>query len=177
MREVGRIVSKVNITALIDEYENLVFSICYKLTNDYFAAQDLTQETFLSAYRSWGQFDGVHEKAWICRIATNKCMDYLKSAARRIVPMQDEELETVSEIEKDPEEHFLEQEIRQELLSRCGQLKPPYDKVARFYFYEEKKPDEIAKETGQNLKTVQTQIYRARDMLRKLYKGGMGHAK
>ncbi|MCI8334004.1 MAG: RNA polymerase subunit sigma-70, partial [Lachnospiraceae bacterium] len=36
--------------ALIDRYQNLIFSICYKMTADYFASEDLAQETFLSAY-------------------------------------------------------------------------------------------------------------------------------
>ena len=36
-------------------------------------------------------------------------------------------------------------------------------------YYDEKKAVEIAKERNENVKTVQTQIYRARDMLRKIY--------
>ena len=61
---------------LIDKYQNLVFSICYKFTKDYFIAEDLTQETFLSAFQHPDSFQGGNEKAWICRIATNKCIDY-----------------------------------------------------------------------------------------------------
>ena len=37
------------------------------------------------------------------------------------------------------------------------------------YFYDEKKAEEIAAEQGKNIKTIQTQIYRARAMLRKIY--------
>ena len=36
---------------LLTEYEKLVFSICYRMTNNYFDAQDLTQETFISVYK------------------------------------------------------------------------------------------------------------------------------
>ena len=35
---------------LLTKYEKLVFSICYRMTNNYFDAQDLTQETFFSVY-------------------------------------------------------------------------------------------------------------------------------
>ena len=35
-------------TQMVHKYQNLVFSICVKMTGDYFAAEDLTQETFLS---------------------------------------------------------------------------------------------------------------------------------
>ncbi|MDD3368764.1 MAG: sigma factor-like helix-turn-helix DNA-binding protein [Lachnospiraceae bacterium] len=54
-------------------------------------------------------------------------------------------------------------------------MKPHYDQIARRYFYEEQKPEEIARETGQNEKTIRTQIYRAREMLRIIYRGGDIH--
>ena len=47
-----------NFTQIVHEYQKLVFGICVKLTGDYFAAQDLAQETFLAGYRSRNQFDG-----------------------------------------------------------------------------------------------------------------------
>ena len=58
------------------------------MTGDYFAAEDLTQETFLSAFRHMDSFTGTNEKAWLCRIASNKCIDYLKSAGRRQIPSE-----------------------------------------------------------------------------------------
>ena len=70
-------------TQMVHKYQNLVFSICVKMTGDHFAAEDLTQETFLSAYRHKEEFDGKNEKAWLCRIASNKCIDYSRQAARR----------------------------------------------------------------------------------------------
>ena len=48
-------------TQMVHKYQNLVFSICVKMTGDYFAAEDLTQETFLSAYRHKEEFDGKNE--------------------------------------------------------------------------------------------------------------------
>ena len=71
---------------MVDTYQNLVFSVCYKVTRDYFAAEDLAQETFLSAYKNLDGFEGGNEKAWLCRIATNKSIDYLRGAGRRAVP-------------------------------------------------------------------------------------------
>ena len=50
-------------TQMVHKYQNLVFSICVKMTGDYFAAEDLTQETFLSAYQHKEEFDGKNEKA------------------------------------------------------------------------------------------------------------------
>ena len=182
-REVENITETEYLETLIDQYQNLVFSLCYRTVGDYFAAQDLTQETFLSAYRHLKEFDGQHEKAWLCRIASNKSIDYLKAAGRRAVPTEtvgDDRPETESgEVQKgvtgtvspeNPEQHFLEKETRETLLKRCQSLKPPYDEVAVLYFYEERKPEEVAAKTGRNIKTIQTQIYRARSQLRELYR-------
>ncbi|MGN0279947.1 MAG: RNA polymerase sigma factor [Lachnospiraceae bacterium] len=159
------------LSALIDSYGNLVFSICYKMTSDYFASEDLSQETFLSAYKHLSEFDGQYEKAWICRIATNKCLDYLNSAGRRMIPTEDVSLEDswMPDVRGTPESICLEDEVKATLLARCRSLKPPYDEIAKAYYYDEMDAGEIALQRGMKLKTVQTQIYRARSMLRKLY--------
>lgn len=83
--------------------------------------------------------------------------------------MEDVELEEQSKAEQTPEQACLEEEVRQTLLARCKALKPPYDEIARLYYYEELDAGEIAQKKDMKLKTVQTQIYRARAMLRKVY--------
>lgn len=162
--------SRERLEVWMEKYENLVFSICFRMTQDYFAAQDITQETFLSAFRHASDFDGANEKAWICRIASNKCVDYMRNAGRRQIPTEDEKMpESISAIGC-PEEETLEQEVRGQLLAACRSLGPPYDRVAEDYFYLEKKPETIAREQEQKLKTIQTRIYRARNMLREIYR-------
>lgn len=163
--------SRQNFIRLVKEYQNLVFSICLKLTGDYFAAEDLTQETFLSAYRHINQFDGKDEKAWICRIASNKCIDYQREAARRSLPTSEEEFPVLPAAPKEePFEQYRNKEVLLELRRCIQKLKPPYDKIARMHFLENLPAKTIAKQTGSNLKTVQTQIYRAREMLKKSYR-------
>ena len=157
---------------MIDQYQNLVFSICYRLTGDYFEAEDLAQDTFLSAYKSLSSFDGKNERAWLCRIATNKCIDYLKRAGRRSVPTEDSFFAAVPVDDQAPEAAVLDQAVREELKRCCLALKAPYQDVAMDYFYHELEISEIAAKTGRNIKTLQTQIYRAKGMIRKLWKGG-----
>lgn len=171
--EAGHITREERLTALIDSYQNLVFSICYRMTTDYFAAEDLAQDTFLSAYEHLRSFDGSNEKAWLCRIAANKCIDYMSHSGRRSIPTEtirlEESIETGSETET-PEQILMEREIKEILLMHCSQLKPPYNEVAKAYYYDEMDVKEIAERRGQKLKTVQTQIYRARSMLQKMYR-------
>ncbi len=163
------------------------------MTADYFASEDLAQETFLSAFRHMNEFDGRYEKAWICRIATNKCLDYLQSAGRRSIPTADLGLEDGrppdrgrpagtdagysqenAAVHQTPESICLEKEVRETLLERCRSLKPPYDEIAKAYYYDEMNAGEIARVRGVKKKTIQTQIYRARSMLRRMYEKEKG---
>lgn len=154
---------------MIDSYQNLVFSICYKITGNYFDAEDMTQETFLSAYKHFSTFDGSNEKAWICRIATNKCIDLKRKSINNQIPTEDAFFLEMEDSRASTEEKFLSNQIREGLLQNCKALKPPYDEVAACYFYEELTTSQIAEKLGRNEKTVQTQVYRAKAMLKKAY--------
>lgn len=174
MEEIGTIAKSDTCTQemlsiLIDTYDKLVFSICYKLTGDYFTAEDLMQETFLSAFQKYDTFDGTNEKAWICRIATNKSIDYLRSASRRNVPTEDAFFETAVESRGSPEDICIEEEVKHHLAVQCENLRPPYNEVAKDYYLKELSAKEIAVRRGQSEKTIRTQIYRAREMLKNIY--------
>ena len=163
-----KIDSKQNLIRLVNRYQNLVFSLCLKLTGDYFAAEDLTQETFLSAYRHMEAFDGQAEKAWLCRIASNKCVDYMRSVHRRAVPVAEEELpEQATDLQEEPLGRVLNQEILAEFAAACNALKSPYREVATEHFIRGKPAAKIAEETKVGVNTVKTQIYRARELLKK----------
>lgn len=159
-----------NFIRLIDAYQNLVFSICLKMTGDYFTAQDLAQETFISAYRHWEDFDGQSEKAWLCRIAGNKCIDYLKEAKRRETPMISEEMDMPDTTKKyDPLKMVLNKEIMEELKHSCEILSPPYRETAVSYFVEGKTTKEIAALTNTSIHTVNTRLLRARKKLQSTF--------
>ena len=166
-----RIDSKETLIRLINQYQNLVFSICLKLTGDYFVAEDLTQETFLSAYRHLGECLSEAEKAWLCRIASNKCIDYLRAAARRDVPTEEEEIHSLEIADKEePLNYVLNSEIMEELRVCCNALAPPYKEVAIAHFLDGKTAKEIAEESQTGINTVKTHIRRAREMLKKSYR-------
>lgn len=166
----SRINSEQQLEHLITQYQNLIYSICYNMTRDYFDAQDLAQETFLSAYKNLAYFDGANERAWLCKIATNKCFDYLKHTGRRQIPMDGEYFLAISDVSSSLEKTCMEREIRQELFDCCNQLNSPYREVALDYFYYEMDIGAIVSQTGKNIKTLQTQIYRAKAMLKKHYR-------
>lgn len=138
------------------------------MVGNYFEAQDLAQETFLSAWRALDRFDGQHEKAWLCRIAANKCTDFLRRKKLQVLPEGEEALLLLPDDTPDPERQVLESEVEKELRCACEGLKEPYRSTAIAYFVEERSFQEIADDTGQNLKTVQTRVYRAKAMLKQL---------
>ena len=169
-----KIDSKENFIRLIEEYRNLVFSICLKMTGDYFAAEDLAQETFISAYKNMDEFDGRSEKAWLCRIAGNKCIDWHRSGARRMVPMAEEEMpERTGEDRDGPLRTIMNRQIMEELKRCVDSLPPLYREMAQMHFMEGRTAGEIAAQTGVGLKTVQTRIRRAREQLKVTYRKEM----
>ncbi len=166
--------SKDNFIRLIEQYQNLVFSICLKMTGDYFAAEDLAQETFISAYKHLEEFDGQSEKAWICRIAGNKCIDYHRAAARRMVPTTEEEMpEEKLKTSDTPLKTVINQQVLEELRRCCEALPEPYREVAILHFLEGQSAKEISEFMNVGINTVQTRIYRAREKLKISYRKEM----
>lgn len=156
------------IAILLSDYQNLIFSLCYQMTQNYFEAEDLAQETFVAAYEHLDSFDGQHEKAWLCRIAMNKCLDFQRKNRRGAIP-QDENVFLELADGENVENKVLAEEVQAELWRACESLKSPYRDIAVAYFCQEKSPEEIATEQNKNIKTVQTQIYHARARLQKIY--------
>ena len=100
---------------------------CYRLTGSLHDAEDLTQETFLRAWRSRDSFRGEGTlRAWLYRIATNTCLDALRTKSRPALerppeatgdfevswlqPYPDELLEGLAAPDADPESAVVSKE-------------------------------------------------------------------
>lgn len=166
-READRISQQDYFEYLIDQYQNLVYTICCKAVGNPFDAEDITQEVFLSAYKKLSDFDGKYEKAWLCKIAGNKCLDFLKRAGRRSIPTEEIFFQEIATQEATPEECYLHQEAKQQVFGLCQELDNPYRDISILHFCYELSVQEIAAKTGKNVKTIQTQVYRAKAMLKK----------
>ena len=73
---------------IAEEMRSELIGYCYRMTGGYAEAEDAVQETML---RVWQGKDQIHNRSvmrtWIYRIATNVCIDKLRNAKRRALPM------------------------------------------------------------------------------------------
>lgn len=105
----------------------------------------------------------------MCTIAANKCRDFLKSKEKNAVSLSEEDFDHLEDERYSPEDIILEKEMEEQVQWLCSKLKEPYKTVAINYFCKDLKLSEVAANTGQNLKTLQMQLYRAKQLLRKLW--------
>ena len=135
-------------SAMVQKYQSLVYTVCHQLGPDAGDAQDLTQETFLAAWRAIDRCPSGFEKQWLARIAANKSKDYLRSAWVRRVNI--------------PGDDVLGEE---ELTAMILDLREPYRTPCRLVLLEQHTMAEAAQLCGRPPKTVEAQIYRAKKML------------
>ena len=69
--------------ALTDPYRRELQLHCYRILGSVQDAEDMLQETLLAAWRGLEQFEGqASVRAWLYRIATNRCLDALRASRR-----------------------------------------------------------------------------------------------
>jgi RNA polymerase sigma-70 factor (ECF subfamily) len=74
---------------------------CYRMLGSIHDAEDLVQETYLRAWRSYGGFAGRSSvRTWLYQIATNRCLTELAKRSRRVLPSG------ISPPEPDPDAHL-----------------------------------------------------------------------
>lgn len=152
--------------AMVRQYERLVYTVCCRLVRDRQIAEDLAQETFLSAWQHRADCPAQSEKAWLCRIAVNKAKDHLKSAYNRRVTACEAPGETLcAQTAPDVGAVCELRDAARRAAQSIDALNEPYRAVSLLYFGREMSADDIAAQLGRMPKTVQTQLYRARKKL------------
>ncbi|WP_040524345.1 sigma-70 family RNA polymerase sigma factor [Gordonia effusa] len=70
-----------------EPYRREIIAHCYRMMGSHADAEDLTQDTYLRAWRAFDKFDGrASVRTWLHKIATNTCLTALQSTQRRPLP-------------------------------------------------------------------------------------------
>jgi RNA polymerase sigma-70 factor, ECF subfamily len=80
---------QADFAALLERHRGELQVHCYRMLGSFDESEDLVQETFLRAWRSRATFssEGRHSlRAWLYTIATNACLDVLRTRPRRVLP-------------------------------------------------------------------------------------------
>ena len=168
--------TREEIRLIITKYSSYVYGICLKFTKNPADAENLTQETFISAYTHPPLEDERLYKAYLGKIAVNKCKDHLKSAYMRRVRL-DSESKAISQKQSAsglPEKSLMEKESLRNIKHEILSLKEPYRMVAILYFLKEKSVSEISGILGRPPNTISTQLFRARNILKEKLSKGKG---
>ncbi len=155
----------------IAAYEGAVVQTCFVMLRDRALAEDAAQDTFLKAWKRYGQFegrDGSSEKTWIMRIAINTCKDYKRSTWLRRVDLK-------REIEDLPQSGSPPEEKEQEVFEAIMRLPDRYRGVILMYYYHNLTMAETAQALGLALSSVHNRLNKARALLRGTLEGRESH--
>lgn len=155
---------------LVDRYKNMIYDLCYKYSYDYNEAQDLSQETFIKAYRKLESFRSCSSfSTWLYRIGVNTCIDWTRKNKRTpstISIDEDQYTERLPSQSPAPEELIVSTERRELVRSVIHDLPEKYRTVIILYNYKNLSCGEISQILGIPIKTVETRLYRAKKMLK-----------
>lgn len=148
--------------ALVERYWDRLYRWLYHLSHDRHTAEDLTQETFLKAYRGLAGFrPGTHFRAWLFRIAHNSYANHRRATSRARQPFPD----NLPDPGEGPVEQALSREALQALARAVGRL--PGDFRAAFLLRAEEGLSfrAIAEVLGTTEETARWRVFKARQKL------------
>jgi RNA polymerase sigma-70 factor (ECF subfamily) len=160
---------------LVKKYERPVFNIVYRLTSDFEMANDITQETFIKAYRSLRQVRAEFKFSnWLFKIATNLCRDQFKKRKPEAEISLDESIAVTGSITPcddsnnslDPEEKLALKEEQKQVLGAIESLPFLYRKIIVLRYIQDLAYKEIADILKIPMGRVKVQLHRAHKILR-----------
>lgn len=148
---------------IMRNHEDRVFSVCLRIMGNRDQALDATQETFLTAFRKAGQFQGNSALGtWIYRIAVNTCYDQIrKQRRRRTDPIPDNLDPTDLSAADQVESAALRPEIRRALAA----IPDDFRTAIILSDIEGLSLPEVAEVLGVPVGTVKSRVFRGRRLL------------
>ncbi|WP_026476585.1 RNA polymerase sigma factor [Alkaliphilus transvaalensis] len=158
---------------IVDSYKNYVFSIILNITKNKEETENIAQETFIKVYNSLNSYQGQGFKSWIGKIAVHKAIDWNRKVKREgagfLAYCQHQEIHSQM-LEPSPEEKILQGEDTKKLKIVLNQLPERYRGVLESYYLNAMSYKEIAEKEGISVRTVESRLYRGKNLLREAWK-------
>ncbi len=160
---------------LVVQYQSQVYNLCLRMTGNPDDAADVAQEAFLKV---WKHLDSFHFDSsfstWLYRLASNCCLDFLRSQKRRptvslTVENEDEEEQVldIADTAPTPEERTIAHEEKEQLRMAMSQLDDEQRQILTLRVVNDLSYSEIADILEVKEGTVKSRLSRARENLRK----------
>ena len=151
--------------AIVRTFERRVTSFCAALLKDRTAAEEVTQETFIRAYRHLGSYDpGRPFYPWLARIAFRQAQAYRSRCRSGELPLTTEHDKPTGTV--DPLEDLIRNEQSRALWQEVYDL-PAGERAAVVLFYQQElSVRQVAEALGVTSGTIKTFLFRARRHLR-----------
>jgi RNA polymerase sigma-70 factor (ECF subfamily) len=172
---------------MVEERHGDVYALLYRLTEDPEEARDLTQETFLQAFRHLASFRGDADlRTWLYRIAVNQARNrwrwWKRRRRDRTVSLDAPASESMDaplsaglagDEGLDPERQALARERELALHAALKSLSRPYREVIVLRDIEGLSYEEVASTLDLNVGTVKSRLNRGRTELRRRLEGSL----
>lgn len=165
---------------LLLEHQKNVYNLCYRMAGNPDDAMDLSQETFLRAWRCLDQYQFASAfSTWLYRLCSNICIDFLRRRRRQqTVPLTfedadgEEQTYAVPDAQPLPEEQVELKLTRETLAAAMAQLLPEHRAVLQLRVVNEMSYEQIADVLDIQIGTVKSRLSRARNQLKKILERG-----
>ena len=164
---------KKSFDLLVLKYQNRIAKLVLRYVREPSDAMDVTQETFLKAYRALANFRGDSAfYTWLYRIAINTAKNHIVSQSRRPseIHLEDSDGEEINteELQKDiatPENLLLANEIKDTILDALHELPEDLRVAISLREIDGLTYEEIAEAMDCPIGTVRSRIFRAREAI------------
>ena len=155
---------------LVLAHQDSVYGFAYRMLGNGADADDATQEAFVAAFEHIASLRGTAFRAWVMRIARNKCYDILRRGARRReVSTDDDEsqfAETLPSGDASPSDQVLSKEMRDAIQHCIGSLGDDQRAVVVLVDVMRYSYDQAAETVGTSIGTVKSRLSRGRRRVR-----------
>lgn len=154
-----------------NEFKKPLLSFVQKRVKNNRDAQDIVQETLISALNSLPNFNFQSKLfSWLCAIAKHEIADfYRKKKLKTILFSRLPFLQNWADEALGPQGKYLKDELKTEIKNVLGNLSEGYSKILRLKYIEGLSMKAIAKKLKISAKAVEMRLYRARKKFRKLW--------